>query len=204
MVNTEKGGAVQSAPVTNTTTTTNQAENNTMATTTTGRAVTIPVPKTKNGNIGTFETVAKWSMGEGQPQGSATGTFTGPADPGVLVAFYNTLDAESKNRFYRDWFYGADLRKKASLRPAAAEDSPWLTRDNIRINLATGERINSKTNAKLPALPLEKRIAAVNTGFADADTYGGEPKDCFVAARKLLLSEGLAVEANGGRLAVKK
>lgn len=204
MVNTEKGGGSKSAVLTGETYNNKPMETKTMATTTTGRAVTIPVPKSKNGILGTFETTAKWSMGEGQPQGSATGTFTGPSDPVSIEKYLATLSAEDRNRFYRDWFYGADLRKKASLRPAAAEDSPWLTRDNIRINLATGERINSKTNAKLPALPLEKRIAAVNTGFADADTYGGEPKDCFVAARKLLLSEGMAVEANGGRLAVKK
>jgi len=171
-------------------------------TTTTVRPVTVPKPDARNGNIGTFETIAKWSMGEGQPQGSAKGTFTGPAEPSVLVAFYNTLDQEGKNRFYRDWYYGADLRKKASLRPAASQDSPWLTRDNIRYNLFDGQRINIKTNAKLLELPLAKRIAAINTGFQDADNFGAEPKDAFVVAKKMLLEAKLATETNG-RLAMK-
>ncbi|SRR5258705_4038066 len=182
-------------------------ERNTMATpattTTTIRPVTVPVPQSKAGHIGTFETVAKWSTGEGQPQGSAKGTFTGPADPASLVAFYNALDQESKNRFYRDWYYGADLRKKASLRPAAAEDSPWLTRDGIRYNLFDGQRINVKTNAKLTDLPLAKRIAAINTGFQDADNFGSEPKDAFIVAKRMLLEAKQATESNGRLQPVK-
>lgn len=170
----------------------------------TTKAVTVPVPKTKAGIIGTFETVAKWSMGEGQPQGSATGTFTGPAAPVDMEAYLKTLDAEGRNRFYRDWYYGADLRKKASLRPAASEDSPWITRDGIKINLFSGERVNTKTNVKMPDLPIEKRIAAINAGFADADNLGGEVKSQFVVARKMHVDAKTATEANGRLALVKK
>lgn len=166
--------------------------------------VKIPVPTTKSGAIGTYTTVAKWAQGEGQPQGSASGTFTGPATPADIEVYLKPLNSAERARFFRDWFYGADLRKKASLRPAASEDSPWITRDNVRINLATGERLNTKTNIKLADLPLEKRIAAVNTGFADADTYGGDPKSCFVVAKRMLLEGKVAAEANGKLVVAKK
>jgi hypothetical protein len=167
------------------------------------RAVEIPTPKSKVGAVGTFETTAKWSMGEGQPQGSATGTFTGPADPMAIENYLKGINADERARFYRDWWYGADLRKKGALRPTATEDSPWITRDGIKINLFSGERINVKTNARQPELPLVKRIAAINTGFADADNYGGEPKSQFVVAKKMHLEAKTAIEQNG-RLAVPK
>lgn len=158
------------------------------------------------GAVASYETTATWSMGEGQPKGSAKGLFDGPTYPSAdaIVAYLKTLDVAGVTEFFDSWFYGRSLKRKAKLRPVSSEDSPWITRDGIRINLFTGERINVKTNAKLPDLSMEKRIAGINAGFADADTYGNEVKGNFVVARKMHLDAKTGAEANGKLVVAKK
>jgi hypothetical protein len=160
--------------------------------------------KSKDGAVGLFETVAQWSVGDGKPKESKTGTFSGPADAGSMEAYLKTLDGEGRTGFFTAWLYGADLKKKAQLRPAAAVDSPWIARDDININLATGERINKKTNEKLSALAIEKCIAAVNAGMDGAASLGTEPQSAFVVARRMLLESKVAADASGKLVVARK
>jgi len=113
--------------------------------------------KSKTGNVGVFETIAKWSVGEGKPMESKTGSFSMAHDASVLVPYLTALEAGKEGdvpsinadgkvgvltRQYA-WeclLYGLDLKTKARLRPAAGVESPWISRDGMKINLATGER----------------------------------------------------------------
>lgn len=175
--------------------------------------------KGRNGATGNFETVAKWSVGEGK-QESKTGTFSGPADAENLVAYlqgiepgkedaYPTYDAKTGsmgplNRWfaYECLMYGLDLKVKAKLRPTAAVDSPWIVRDEVRINLATGERIR-KDGAKAPALALDKRIAFINMGIGQATLLGNDAPAALLVAKRMLVESKEAREANGALVIVK-
>lgn len=164
--------------------------------------------QSKAGTTGTFETIAKWSQGEGKPMASKTGTFTGPAidparkdDSGALAVLTGYISSvvtndETAGAFFDSWLYGRDLKAKASLRPAAAADSPWISRDGIRINLGTGERIG-KDGAAMPNLALDKVIAFVQRAWDDATDLDLEPGGAVVVGRKMLLESGAAVERNG-------
>lgn len=157
------------------------------------------------GNIATYKTVAKWTVKNpdgSEKQESASGTFTGPAGPETLVAYFQSLKADEQAAFLEAWFYGADLKKKGGLRPAVSAESPWVSRDGVKINLATGDRID-KEGVAMKLLPIEKCIGAVNAGFDDANMLEQQPKAAFVVARKMLLEAKKAVEKDG-RLVVKK
>jgi hypothetical protein len=163
--------------------------------------------KSKQGNVATYETTAKWTVKGGMPDGtdkveSATGTFVGPEGPDTLIAYYNGLKPDDKLGFLEAWFYGADLKKKAQLRPAVSAESPWIGRDGIKINLATGERLDKDGKAMKP-MAIERCIGAVNSGFDEAANLEMEPKGNFIVARRLLLESGKAAERDG-KLVVKK
>jgi hypothetical protein len=164
--------------------------------------------KSRDGAAAIFETTASWSVGEGKPKESKTGTFGGPALPTatVIIDYVRSLNPENVVKFFDSWFYGASLKCKASLRPAAAVDSPWIARAGVKIggkvydiqvNLATGERIDKKTSTKLEPLPIEKRLAAINNMLAEAASLGTEPGNAAVVARRMLLEAKQATETNG-------
>lgn len=186
--------------------------------------------KGRNGAVGTFETVAKWSQGEGKPMDSKKGSFTLAAEPGVLVAYLGTLspglDEKGQSNVvpsisadgvvgpltlgyaWECMLYGLDLKVKARLRPAAGVDSPWISREDnkgvsIKINLATGERVNGSTGEKMAAMPIERCIGAVNAGIAEAANLGSDPRNAFVVARRMLLESKVAREANGALVLAK-
>src|SRR5712691_4735027 len=104
-----------------------------MSTVTTPNMATEYGQKSADGPTGIYETTASWSVGEGKPKESKTGTFTGPATPGSVEVYLKTLDAAGRMTFFDAWFYGASLKKKAQLRPAAAADSPWISRAGVKI-----------------------------------------------------------------------
>ena len=186
--------------------------------------------KNRSGAVGTFETVAKWSQGEGKPMASKTGSFVAAAEPKVFVQYLGALEAGLDDKgqstttpsisadgavgtltlgyAWECFIYGLDLKTKARLRPAAGVDSPWISREApdgtpVKINLATGERVNGKTGAAMPSLAIEKCIASVQAGIDAAVNLGSEPQGGFVVARRMLLESKVARE-QGGRLVVAK
>lgn len=187
--------------------------------------------KSKDGVVGMFETVAKWSQGEGKPQASRTGTFKAAHSASAFVDYLNSLpkglddkgESNSVPTMATDgsvgpltlgyafdcFLYGLDLKVKARLRPAAGADSPWITRTDpkteksIKINLATGERQDAKSGEVLAKMPIEKCIAAVNAGIAAAVALGDEPQGAVVVARKMLIESKVAKEQNGNLVVAK-
>ncbi len=180
--------------------------------------------KSKQGNVGTFETVAKWSQGEGKDMASKKGSFVTAHEPGAFIPYLqglapglddkgqsNTVPTMSADGVvgpltlgyaWECMLYGLDLKVKARLRPAAGVDSPWISREDntgvsIKINLATGERINGKTGEKMPSMPIEKCIAAVNAGVSQAVALGSDPQGAILTARRMLLESKTAKEVNG-------
>lgn len=168
--------------------------------------------KSKDGVVGMFETVAKWTEGEGATKitKSKTGTFSGPAilppsdrekDDGahaVLTAYFadNVKNDEQAGAFFDSWLYGRDLKAKAKLRPATATETPIISREGIKINLATGERTD-KDGKAMPTLPLEKCIAFINRAMDESNDLGIDPAGQVTYARGMLLASGNVVEKNG-------
>ena len=161
--------------------------------------------ESQTGFIGTYKTTAKWTVKDAEGKErveSASGTFIGPASAETLVSYYQSLKADEQSAFLEAWFYGADLKKKGGLRPAVSAESPWVSRDGVKINLSTGDRID-KEGVAMKLLPIEKCIGAVNAGFDDANMLEQQPKAAFVVARKMLLEAKKAIEKDG-RLVVRK
>jgi len=186
--------------------------------------------KTKQGNSGIFETVAKWSQGEGKPMAERKGTFTMAHSPATLVAWLGTLapgldDAGQSNMTpsisadgavgvptlgyaFECLLYGLDLKTKARLRPAAGADSPWIGRErpdgvNVKINLFTGEQLNAKTGEKMATLPVERCVGAVNAGIDAAVQIGAEPQGAYLTAKRMLIEAKKAKEEKGILVVVK-
>jgi len=172
-----------------------------------------------NGSVAkTFETEARWTIKGGAPDGtdrvdSRKGTFPYAADADSFIGWLQTLPRDkdagapalgadgrlivpSLDYVYAASFYGYDLKFKARLRPTVSVESPWISRDGIRINLATGERIG-KDGRAMKAVPIGKCLNAINNHFAEQADLELEPKGNYVVARRMLLESKKAREDKG-------
>jgi len=171
--------------------------------------------RSRDGFTGSFETVAKWKD-EKEVQQSKTGVFTAAATPEDFSAWVASLSGKETPSFgketgqlgplslgyaYDCFMYGLDLRMKARLRPAVGADSPWITRDNIKINLATGEK--TKDGVVQTALSIEKCIGAVNAGFEQSALLGNDVPNAFVVAKRMHLENKTAREREGKLVPIK-
>jgi hypothetical protein len=166
--------------------------------------------KSREGAVGTFATIAKWQIEQNGQKVTQQkeGTYTGPAinpdrenNTGALEtlrAYFQSVITtdDAAGAFFDAWNYGVDLKAKAKLRPAAGVDTPWISRDGVRINLGTGERIG-KDGKAMAALPLDKVISFVQRAHDEAADLDLEPAGAAVVGRKMLLESGVAIERNG-------
>lgn len=92
-------------------------------------------------------------------------------------------EASPLENVYNLYLYAADLKARAAAREAVATESTIIKRDGKDIDLMK--------------LAPEKAIGAVNAMFALAATTGGDPQGAFVATRRKLIENKVAMDKDG-------
>lgn len=169
-----------------------------------------------NGAVGVYETKASWRDADTDERKEGVGTFEGPANPasieGYLAGLQDITDengkvvetaTEQREYFYETWLAGRTNRMNASLRPAVAVENATFTQDGVRYNLATGERTKIKGGGKMPALSVDKCVAALNMTFDRAASLGVEPPSWAGVAKRLIIENKRAI-VRGNKLEVAK